>query len=144
MFLENPHSPKRISSSSSGIIMRHDDGLRRDPQRSAIPTPRFSRNLDVWNSTRRSGGTYSQKWTMETPRYAISKFFLKKQISDPDEFQVLVSQLQDRSKRKQIYSRSKGDDWIYRRSFDVVIKIRKIFSWFWDSWYEDCVCGKKN
>ena len=50
------------------------------------PTPRFSRNLDAWNSTRRTGGTYSQNCTMETPRYAISEMSFGK-FPDPDDFQ---------------------------------------------------------
>ena len=63
-----PLAPERISPSLPGIAMRHGEGLRREARSSTIPTPRFSRNLDAWNSTRRTGGTYSQNYTMETPR----------------------------------------------------------------------------
>ena len=36
------------------IAMRHGEGLRREPQSSTISTPRFSRNLDTWNSMHRT------------------------------------------------------------------------------------------
>ena len=56
------------------------------PQSSTIPTPRFSRNLDAWISSRRTGGTCSQNCTMETPRCAISELHFGK-FTDPDVFQ---------------------------------------------------------
>ena len=70
----------------AGTAMRHGEGLRREPQSSTIPTPRFSRNLGAWNSTRRTGGTYSQNCMMDAPRYTISELHLGK-FPDPDDFQ---------------------------------------------------------
>ena len=67
---EKPAAPERISLSLPGIIMSHGEGLRREPQSSTLPTPRFSRNPNT-NSTRRTGGSYSENCTMETPRCAI-------------------------------------------------------------------------
>ena len=61
---ESPPAPERIFPSLPGIAMTHGEGLRREPQSSTIPAPRFSRNLDAWNSTRGTGGTYSQNCTM--------------------------------------------------------------------------------
>ena len=58
--------------------MRHGEGLRQETQSSTIPTPRFSRNLDAWNSARRIGGNYSQNCTMEMPRHAISELQIGK------------------------------------------------------------------
>ena len=58
----------------------------RTAQSSTTPTPRFSRNLDAWSSTCRTGGTYSQNCTMETPRYAVSELHFGK-LPDPDDFQ---------------------------------------------------------
>ena len=81
---EKPPAPERISPSLAGIAMRHGEGLRREPQSSTIPTPRFSRNLDAWNSTRRTGRN-SQNCTTETPRYAISEWHVGK-FPDPDDF----------------------------------------------------------
>ena len=45
-----------------------------------------SRNSDAWNSTRRTGGTYSQNCTMETPRYAVSELHFGR-FWDVDDFQ---------------------------------------------------------
>ena len=66
--------------------MRHGEGLRREPQSSTIPIPRFSRNPEAWNSVRRTGGTYSQNCTMESTRYPISELHFGK-FPDPDDVQ---------------------------------------------------------
>ena len=41
------HDPE--TASTSGNTMRHGEGLRREPQSSTIPTPRFTRNYETWN-----------------------------------------------------------------------------------------------
>ena len=82
---ENLPAPERRSPSLPGIAMRHGEGLRGEPQSSTIPTPRFSRNLDAWNSVRHTGGTYFQNCTMEAPRFLISKLHFGK-FPDPDDF----------------------------------------------------------
>ena len=83
--IEKPAAPERISLSLPGIAMRHGEGLRREPQSSTIPTPRFSRNPNTWNSTRRTGGSFAENCTMETPRYAISELHFWK-FPNPDDF----------------------------------------------------------
>ena len=62
------------------------EGLRREPQSSTIPTPRFARNHDLWNPMHRTGGTHSQSCMMEAPRYAISELHFGT-FPDPDDFQ---------------------------------------------------------
>ena len=84
---EKPPAPERISTSLPGIAMRHGEGLRREPQSSTIPTPLFSRNLDTWNSMRRTGGTFFQNCRMETPRYAFSELHFGESPDFQDDFQ---------------------------------------------------------
>ena len=50
-------SPERLSPSFPGVAMRHGEGLRREPQSSTVPTPRFSRNPNTWNSTHPTGNS---------------------------------------------------------------------------------------
>ena len=69
---------ERIAPSLPRSAMRH---ARREPQSSTIPTPRFSRHPDAWNSMRRTGGICSQNCTMETPRYAISELNFQAQMT---------------------------------------------------------------
>ena len=83
---ESLPAQETIAPSLPGIAMRHGEGLRREPQSSTIPTPRFSRHPDAWNCMRRTGGTYSQNCTMETPRYAVSELHVGK-CPGPDDFQ---------------------------------------------------------
>ena len=63
---ESLPAQETIAPSLPGIAMRHGEGLRREPQSSTRPTPRFFRDLDAWNSMRRTGGTYSQivRWKL--------------------------------------------------------------------------------
>ena len=77
---------RKISPSLPRIAMRHGEGLRREPLSSTIPTRRFSRNLDAWNSTCRTGGVCSQSCTMETPRYGFLELHFGK-FPDPNNFQ---------------------------------------------------------
>ena len=65
--------------------MRQGEGLRREPQSSTIPTPRFTRNHDTWNPMHRTEGTYSQNCMMEAPRYANSELHFG-QFPDPFDF----------------------------------------------------------
>ena len=55
MFLKAHQLQKEFIRPLPGIAMRHGEGLRREPQSSTIPTPRFSRNIDAWNSRHRTG-----------------------------------------------------------------------------------------
>ena len=66
--------------------MRQGEGVRREPQISTMPTPRFTRNHDTWNPKHHTGGTYSQNCMMGAPRYAISELHSRK-FPDPDDFQ---------------------------------------------------------
>ena len=65
---------KNLASSSCGLrpgntrnAMKHGEGVRREPQSSALPTPRFSRNYDAWTPLYHYGGTCSQNGMMEYP-----------------------------------------------------------------------------
>ena len=66
-------SPFELRSGNTGSTMRHGEGLRREPQSSTRPTPRFTRNLNAWNPMHRIGGTYSQNCMMEAPKFAFSE-----------------------------------------------------------------------
>ena len=69
--------------------MRHEEGLRREPQSSAVPTPLFTRNHDTWSPMYRTGGNYSQNCMMDAPRHAVSELRFGKftEFPDPDDFQ---------------------------------------------------------
>ena len=81
-----PSDPKNLASSYCegvpGIAVRQGEGLRREPQSSTKPTPRFTTNHDTWNPMHRTGRTYSQNCLMEVPRYAISELHFGK-FADP-------------------------------------------------------------
>ena len=66
--------------------MRHGEGLRREPQSSTIPIPRFTRNFETWNHLYHTGGTYSQNCMMEAPKYSISELHFGKS-PDSNDFQ---------------------------------------------------------
>ena len=64
--------PKNLASSSCGLrkgntgkFMEHGGGVRREPQSSTIPTPRFTTNHSTWTPTYHTGGTYSQNGTKD-------------------------------------------------------------------------------
>ena len=86
-FFENS---KNLASSSSNLgprnSMEHGKGVRRDPQSSSTPTPRFDQGLGTLNSLYLVGGTYSQFGVMDYPRYPISELHLGK-FTDSFEFQ---------------------------------------------------------
>ena len=72
VFFENP---KNLPPSSSGLrpgntgnILKHGQAVRREPQSSTIPIPRFTTNHETWAPSIRTGGTYSQNCMMEAPR----------------------------------------------------------------------------
>ena len=83
---ENLPAQERVSPSSSGIAVRHGEGLRRDPQSSTTPTPRFSRNPDTWNSTRRTGGSYFSKLYDGNSEVCFLGVAFRK-FPDPDDYQ---------------------------------------------------------
>ena len=62
---------------STGHIMQHGEGVRREPQSSTIPTPQHVRNA-AWTPSHRTGGTHSQHGMMENPRHPISELHLGK------------------------------------------------------------------
>ena len=84
-FFENS---KNLASSSfgfgSGNTREHWKGVRRYPQSSSIPTPRFNQGLGT--PLYHTGGTYSQNGVMDYPRYPISELHLGK-FPDSLEFQ---------------------------------------------------------
>ena len=61
---------------TSGNTMEHGRVVRRDPQSSTIPSPRF--NQCVLNSLSRTGGTYSRNGMMDYSRFPISELHLGK------------------------------------------------------------------
>ena len=77
--------PKSFASSSCGLrpgntgnILEHGEGVRREPQSSTIPTPRFTRKHETWALLHRTGGTHSQYCMMETPKCSISELHIGK------------------------------------------------------------------
>ena len=63
---DSPSAPERKYPSSPGVSMRHGKGL-------TIPTPRFSRNADAWNSTHRTAqGMLSRNCTSENSQNKIT------------------------------------------------------------------------
>ena len=63
--------------------MRHGEGLRREPQSSTIPTPRFSKNPNTWASYWRNLCSNLYDGNSEVCHLGIA--FLK--FPDPDDFQ---------------------------------------------------------
>ena len=58
--------------------MEHGRGVRREPQSSAMPTPRFNQGVAILNPVSHTGGTYFQNGMMDYPRFQISELHLGK------------------------------------------------------------------
>ena len=76
--------PKNVASSSCTLrsgntrnIMRHGEGLRREPQSSTMPTLRFTRKDETWNPLYHTGGTFFKNCMMEVPRCTISELHFR-------------------------------------------------------------------
>ena len=89
-FFENP---RNLAVSSCGLrpgntrnTLNHGEGVRREPQSSAILTPRFSRKYETWDPLYRTGGTYSQNCMMEAPRCFICQC-ISEGSSDSNDFE---------------------------------------------------------
>ena len=72
-----------LGPGNNGNIMEHGRGLKRVPQSSSIPTPRFNQGIGTLNPLYHTGGTCSQNGVMDYPRYQISELHLGK---FPDSF----------------------------------------------------------
>ena len=70
-------------ASSPGNTLEHERGVRREPQSSSIPAPRFQMGSGISNHT---GGTHSHIGMMDYPRFPISEMHLGK-FPDSKEFQ---------------------------------------------------------
>ena len=112
-----------LMSGSTGSTMRHGEGLRREPQSSTTPTPRFTRNHETWNPLYHTGGTYSQNCFMDT----ISELHFGK-FPDSGDFQFWRVNFKTemcvgvhRSLDSQCRGAMNGDGKIHRRSYDVAI-----------------------
>ena len=76
---------RNLASSSSGLgqattenMVEHGRGVIREPQSSAIPTPRFNQGVATLNPFSHTGGTYSHNGMMGYPRFQISEMHLAK------------------------------------------------------------------
>ena len=56
--------------------MEHGRGVRREPQSSSIPTPRFDQGIGTLNPFSHAGGTFSHNGMMDYPRYPFSEMHL--------------------------------------------------------------------
>ena len=72
--------------------MEHGRGVRREPQSSAIPAPRFYQGVATLNPISHTGGTYSLHGMKDFPRFQISEMHLGK-FSDSFGISKLESQL---------------------------------------------------
>ena len=123
---------------------------RRELRSSTIPTPRFACNPHACSSVHRIGGIYSINRTKENSEVCCNWNSCRK-ITRAIWLSVLESQLQDRSVRKHMYSwihhlvdSCDENVWIFRRSFDVAICQRRVFSWCWGAWCDFRVCAEED
>ena len=58
--------------------MEHGRGVRRDPQSSSIPSPRFDQGIATLSPSSRTGGSCSLNDMMDYPRFQISEMHLGK------------------------------------------------------------------
>ena len=68
----------RSTPVDTGKIAEQGEGLRKEPQNHAIPTPRFARKFSTWNPFYRTRGTHPPKCMMETPRNQITELHFDK------------------------------------------------------------------
>ena len=66
--------------------MEHERGVRREPQSSSIPTPRFNQGIGTLSLLCHTGGTSSHIGMIDHPRFPISEMHLGK-FPDSLEFQ---------------------------------------------------------
>ena len=78
-------SSRGLRSGNTGNTLKHGERVRREPQSSAIPTPRLSMNYETWEPLSRTGETYSQNCTMEAPRHSRSEWHYGK-FQDSNDF----------------------------------------------------------
>ena len=81
---------RNLASSSRGLrpdivgnTLGHEGGVRREPQSSSIPAPRFQTGSGILNHTE---GTHSHNGVMDYPRFPIAEMHLGK-FPDSNEFQ---------------------------------------------------------
>ena len=120
----------RIEKVCQEITMRHGEGLRGEPQSSTTPNARFSKNLDTWNSMHRTGGTYSHNCMMETPGYAIPELCISENSQTLMIFSAGESTSRPNSQAHLLFnSACRGSmKWICKRSFDVAVNLKRVFS----------------
>ena len=71
---------------NTGRIGERVHELERDPQKFAIPTPRFARKFSTWNPPSQAEGAYQQSCMVELPRNQVSELHFDKFL-DPPTFQ---------------------------------------------------------
>ena len=67
-----------LGSGDTGNTLEHGRGVRREPQSSSIPTPRFNQGTGTLNLVYHTGGTYPHNGVLDYPRYPISEMHLGK------------------------------------------------------------------
>ena len=63
-----------MRTDTTGNTKRRESGMRREPQKSSIPVPRFQSGGGLLN---RTGGTYSHGGMIDYPRFPISELHRK-------------------------------------------------------------------
>ena len=86
-----------LRSGNTESTMRHGERLRREPQSSTIPSPRFTRTCETWNPLCHTGETYSQNCMMEH-RGTLSRNCM----SENSQTQVTFNVRQSTSRQKSV------------------------------------------
>ena len=136
---------------ATGNFMEHGRGVRRDPQSSSIPTPRFNQGIETLNPLCHTGGTYSQDGVMDYPKYPISELHLGK-FPDPFELQSWKVNFKTEVCANSVFpsnhcapDQRSRDSKTNRRSCDIALDYTADrFLRLRDAWCEDCVCIEKD
>ena len=140
-------SSLKLGLDSEGNARRSEKEVRREPQKSSIPVPRFQRRAGVCDHT---GGTYSHNGMIDDPRFPISELHLVKFL-DSMEFQSWKVNFKTEACSKTadphlaMHWIKKGwDSKVNWRTCDIAIDCgAKRFSPLRYAWCDDCVCTEK-
>ena len=145
---------KYLASSSRGLrpdiaghTMEPERVMRREPQNSSTPVPRFQRGGGILNHI---GGTYSHGGIMDYTKFPISEMHLRK-LPDSIEFQSwkvnLKTEVCSKSADPHIkmhWTKEVEMAKVNRRTCDIAIDYKaKRFPWLWQASCDDCVCIEK-
>ena len=63
---------------TTGYIVKHERGVRQEPESSTIPTPRFNQGVATMNPMSHIGGTFSLNGMMDYTRFLTSEMHIGK------------------------------------------------------------------